>query len=727
MKTRQLFLFILLFFTIATVQAKDSFDGVTGGVWLDTDGNTIQAHGGQVQKIGNKWWWVGENRDGNRDIKLYSSDDLYNWKSEGSAMRVLSNRNQLDNDAYFTALYGDLTAAEKDLVYQAIRSNAVIERPKLIYNANTGKYVIWFHADDSNYGAAAAGVAISDNITGPYKFIKRSRLHQLPANEYHQPNEWYEEPANRGMSRDMNLFVDDDGKAYIIYSSEENRTMFISRLNEDYTDLDVPQTPVGLAKNGVDFIRIFPGAQREAPALFKYDGKYYLITSGATSWDPNQARYWTADEIFGEWTDKGDPCVSEPGIPYPANLTFRTQSTNVIPVDPANGQFIYMGDRWNSGNLKDSRYIWLPVIFTPIGDVELRSISNWNLSLFETINQVKLKPDQFADIYYRDEDLPTVLQIEVRGENGWEDDEISITWNTNIENLPPASLTSINGSFEINGTLQTFSVRAVNIPETLLYFIDCGATNGSDLYDGITGLAPYLINTTTYDQSFDENTGWGYTGQIGADVDYKNPESKDAFSSGWWAYGNKNIDYKLAVNNGEYRLTTGFQEWWDTGRDMRISLLYQNETGNNRTKILGNFYNRTESTQDYSFEINDLNSDNPYITIRVAKTGNPDPVMSWLSLTSLDMQTSIDKIIVLNHTNTLKIYPNPVKQSQAVYIEVNANDEWLKDADIIVQNISGFTVKQQKITGNRTLVDLQVPQGIYIIHLKDKYAKIIVR
>ena len=74
--------------------------------------------------------------------------------------------------------------------------------------------------------------------------------------------DWYEEPQNRGFARDMNLFIDDDGTAYIIYSSEENRTMFISRLNDEYTDLDVPQEPVGLAKNGVDFVRLFPGGQR---------------------------------------------------------------------------------------------------------------------------------------------------------------------------------------------------------------------------------------------------------------------------------------------------------------------------------------------------------------------------------------------------------------------------------------------------------------------------------
>ncbi|KAA6335271.1 hypothetical protein EZS27_016486, partial [termite gut metagenome] len=198
-------------------------------------------------------------------------------------------------------------------------------------------------------------------------------------------------------------------------------------------------------------------------------------------------------------------------------------------------------------------------------------------------------------------------------------------------------------------------------------------------------------------------------------------------SSGWWAYGGKTIDYKLALSEGEYRLTAGFQEWWDTGRDMRISLLYQNKAGNNINKTLGDFYNRTESTQDYSFVINDLNPENFYVTIQIAKTGNPDPVISWFSLTSLDMQTSIDKIVVLNHTNTLKIYPNPVEQSHAIWIEVDANNEWLRDTYIVVKYVSGQIVKQQKTTGKRNLVDLQVPSGIYIIHLKDKYAKIIVK
>lgn len=72
------------------------------------------------------------------------------------------------------------------------------------------------------------------------------------------------------MSRDMTLFVDDDGKAYHIYSSEENLTLHIAELTDDY-----------LQHSG-RYIRIFPGGHNEAPALFKKDNMYWMITSGCT-------------------------------------------------------------------------------------------------------------------------------------------------------------------------------------------------------------------------------------------------------------------------------------------------------------------------------------------------------------------------------------------------------------------------------------------------------------
>lgn len=99
------------------------------------------------------------------------------------------------------------------------------------------------------------------------------------------------------MSRDQTLFVDDDGRAYQLYSSENNATLYISELTDDYL------RPSGR------FTRNFIGASREAPAVFKHDGKYYMLSSGCTGWDPNQAELAVADSIMGQWKVLGNPCT----------------------------------------------------------------------------------------------------------------------------------------------------------------------------------------------------------------------------------------------------------------------------------------------------------------------------------------------------------------------------------------------------------------------------------
>lgn len=360
-----------------------------GRPWTDDEGNLIQAHGGQVQRLpitdpatgeiqGEKWWWVGEDKTAGAHggICAYSSEDLYNWHFEGLVMRNVKSREELETDSYFQELYGGLSGEELNHIYECLSAEtAIIERPKLIFNEKTKQYVLWFHADgptaesSSSYAAASAGVAVSDTPNGPFRFIDRYRLNTCPEDQedFH--------PQSKGMARDMNLFVDDDGTAYIIYSSEENLTLYISKLNDAYTYLAAePEEAV----YGRDFIRLFPGAQREAPALFKREGGYYLVTSGCTGWAPNQARYYRADSVLGEWKDCGDPCVGDA-----KRTTFDSQSTCVFAVNPDTAEpekelYIYMGDRWNSEDLPNSRYIWLPMAFDEEGGLTLGWQDEWS-------------------------------------------------------------------------------------------------------------------------------------------------------------------------------------------------------------------------------------------------------------------------------------------------------------------------------------------------------------
>jgi beta-xylosidase len=277
-----------------------------GEIWTDNNGKPINAHGGGLLFRNNRYNWFGEVRGkgASHGVNVYSSTDLYNWKAEGLAL-----------------------AQEQDTTSD-IAVGSVIERPKVIYNPKTGKYVMWFHLElrGKGYSAARAGVAVSDKPEGPYTFLKSFR-------------------PNGNMSRDMGLFVDDDGTAYHIYSSRENYDLRISQLSEDFLS---PTTKDSLLFSN----------HREAPALFKYNGKYYLITSGCTGWSPNRASLHVADSLFGPWTLAGDPMIGPD-----AEKTFDGQSTYVLPVQGKRGAFIFMADRWKPKDLKDSRYLWLPVQF----------------------------------------------------------------------------------------------------------------------------------------------------------------------------------------------------------------------------------------------------------------------------------------------------------------------------------------------------------------------------
>nr|XP_009769338.1 PREDICTED: uncharacterized protein LOC104220210 [Nicotiana sylvestris] len=143
----------------------------------------------------------------------------------------------------------------------------------------------------------------------------------------------------------MTLFKDDDGKAYVIYSSVHNRELHIGLLDQDYVDVANVMS------------RVLVGQYREAPALFKHKGTYYMITSGCSGWAPNEVLAHMAESIMGPWVSIGNPCIGANKVFQVT--TFFAQSTYVLPISP--GSFIFMADRWNSDDLGESRYVWLPL------------------------------------------------------------------------------------------------------------------------------------------------------------------------------------------------------------------------------------------------------------------------------------------------------------------------------------------------------------------------------
>jgi len=338
-----------------------------GAIWPDNNGIHINAHGGGVLYQNGTYYWFGEHKiEGEAGnvahvgVRAYSSKDLYNWKDEGVALKVSDDKT---ND---------------------IAKGCILERPKVVYNPKTKKYVMWFHLEllGKGYDAARTGVAVADKVTGPFKFVRsyRPNAGRMP---YYTPGTAVAEqvnkqhPANKSdsifvrdfpggqMARDMTVFVDDDNKAYHVFSSEENNTLHLAELSDDYT-----------AHTG-KFVRIYIGQQTEAPAIFKNNGKYYMIGSGCTGWAPNPARWFSATSIWGPWTYQGNPCKGEG-----AQKTFGGQSTHVLPVAGKKNAFIFMADKWAPKNAIDGRHLWLPITFKG-NDIEINWLDEWSLNYFD--------------------------------------------------------------------------------------------------------------------------------------------------------------------------------------------------------------------------------------------------------------------------------------------------------------------------------------------------------
>ena len=261
---------LLLLFVICVgllpvaVQAQENTEFIPGEVWKDTDGNPINAHGGGLLYHNGTYYWYGEYKKGKTvlpewatwegyrtdvtGVGCYSSKDLLNWKFEGIVLPAV--KNDPDHD---------------------LHPSKVLERPKVVYNKKTGKFVMWAHVESADYSKACAGVAVADSPVGPFVYQGSFR-------------------PNNAMSRDQTVFVDDDGRAYQFYSSENNETMYISLLTDDYL------------KPSGRFTRNFVKESREAPAVFKYNGKYYFSYSTG---DTHLLCYATGDNPYGPFTYQG--------------------------------------------------------------------------------------------------------------------------------------------------------------------------------------------------------------------------------------------------------------------------------------------------------------------------------------------------------------------------------------------------------------------------------------
>jgi beta-xylosidase len=202
-------------------------------------------------------------------------------------------------------------------------------------------------------GQGEAGIAVCDTVNGNYRWLG----HVRPIDDL-------------GVVRDCTLYKDDDGTAYFIYDRDTGkdfrppfeRCLYIVKLSEDYLSCTSEHRRIDAAFN------------REAPAVIRHDGYYYMLTSGLTGWKYNGAKYFRARDLLGEWEDMGDPCVGDT-----EQTTFCSQTTAIFRVEGRADTYIHMAERHNQQSFLHCSYIWLPIRFGEDHTLSIAYQKEWKL------------------------------------------------------------------------------------------------------------------------------------------------------------------------------------------------------------------------------------------------------------------------------------------------------------------------------------------------------------
>ena len=312
--------------------------------WLDTGGQLINAHDGGVIFADGRYHWYGMalrpdsvangGQKTTTGVVMYASSDLYHWTDEGVILACSTD--------------------PKDPLCGPMR----FERPKIVYNGRTKKYVLWCHYvarpgdHGTTPGSGEAGVASCDTVNGTYTFHGTTR----PIDD-------------RGLVRDSTLYKDDDGTAWFIYDRDVRtpgpdfgRVLHVVKLSDDY-----------LAPTST-WYKIANAERRKAPVMIKRNGQYFLITSGMTGWRFNESNYYRAANIAGPYTDMGDPCVGAM-----TETTFNSQGTVAFPVEGKRDEFLFLCERHNTARMTDSSFLFLPILFPSPTTLKFAYLPEWKL------------------------------------------------------------------------------------------------------------------------------------------------------------------------------------------------------------------------------------------------------------------------------------------------------------------------------------------------------------
>jgi hypothetical protein len=296
-----------------------------GRLFEDDGGRVAQLHGVGIQQYGDRFYAWGEDKTNGGTfggVACYSSPDLATWTWHGHALPVMPD-------------VPDLAPGR------------VVERPKVLRNAD-GTYVMLLHVDSADYADARVGWAVADRPEGPYTYLRSER------------------PLGN-VSRDIGVFVDDDGTGYLL-SEDRANGLHVYRLADDYLSVsEIVSTTLAPPSD-------HPAGPHgyESPTMIKAEGLYYLFGSDLTGWSTNDNKYATAPSPAGPWSEWRD-------FAPPGSATYDSQVSVVVPVrGTETTSYVYVGDRWNKDDLFGSAPVWLPMHVSG-GEARLEWRNAWTI------------------------------------------------------------------------------------------------------------------------------------------------------------------------------------------------------------------------------------------------------------------------------------------------------------------------------------------------------------
>jgi hypothetical protein len=307
---------------------------------FDVDGNALDAHDGSILHVGDVFYLYGTSYAcGYRyqinaqfcGFKAYSSPDLVHWTDRGYVV--------------------------------APGSCAYCFRPHVVYNASTGRYVLW---------ADGGGHYLVYTNTGPVGVFSRQPDPTLAV----------------GRAVDESLFVDDDGTGYVIHNTTDvaaglTADMVVERLTPDYLTTTGQYHRLGLG-------------DVEAFTVFKRGGVYHaLMSDPSCAYCSGGTGEMTATSMLGPWSGAWyDPeGVHQSGRAEPrwrARIVNATscggQPLASFPVVSGDGStgYYFMSDRWNDRAANESlaNFFLGPMTFDAAGTLqEIQCVDRFTLSL----------------------------------------------------------------------------------------------------------------------------------------------------------------------------------------------------------------------------------------------------------------------------------------------------------------------------------------------------------